>query len=320
MFDFFGVFFLVLLVFVFGWLVSRAWRLKRPALKWLGATVAGLLMLTLVVLLGAALFGYWKLNRSHDNPVPQLSVSMTPERLARGERFEPICAGCHAPEADTAMTGKDFLGEDAPPIGDFYAPNLTPAHLADWSDGEIVRAIREGVHRSGRSLLIMPSEFFHQLSDEDVQSIVAFLRSLAPQGVDTPPNRLNVLGAIMANIAPIFQVQAPITEPVLAPSAGPTATYGAYLTSFTCELCHGVDLLGDAGTPPLLAIPPAWGEQNFIKFMRTGTRPDGSRVDEEAMPWKDLSRLFREDEELRAIYAHLQEIFAELGNQGKRGE
>lgn len=320
MFDFFGVFFLVLLVFVFGWLVSRAWRLKRPALKWLGATVAGLLMLTLVVLLGAALFGYWKLNRSHDNPVPQLSVSMTPERLARGERFEPICAGCHAPEADAAMTGKDFLGEDAPPIGDFYAPNLTPAHLADWSDGEIVRAIREGVHRSGRSLLIMPSEFFHQLSDEDVQSIVAFLRSLAPQGVDTPPNRLNVLGAIMANIAPIFQVQAPITEPVLAPSAGPTATYGAYLTSFTCELCHGVDLLGDAGTPPLLAIPPAWGEQNFIKFMRTGTRPDGSRVDEEAMPWKDLSRLFREDEELRAIYAHLQEIFAELGNQGKRGE
>lgn len=275
MFDFFGVFFLVLLVFVFGWLVSRAWRLKRPALKWLGATVAGLLMLTLVVLLGAALFGYWKLNRSHDNPVPQLSVSMTPERLARGERFEPICAGCHAPEADTAMTGKDFLGEDAPPIGDFYAPNLTPAHLADWSDGEIVRAIREGVHRSGRSLLIMPSEFFHQLSDEDVQSIVAFLRSLAPQGVDTPPNRLNVLGAIMANIAPIFQVQAPITEPVLAPSAGPTATYGAYLTSFTCELCHGVDLLGDAGTPPLLAIPPAWGEQNFIKFMRTGTRLEG---------------------------------------------
>jgi hypothetical protein len=38
-------------------------------------------------------------------------------------------------------------------------------------------------------------------------------------------------------------------------------------------------------------------------------------VDGEAMPWKDFSRLFREDDELRAIYAHLQEKFEELGKQ-----
>lgn len=318
MFDYFGVSLLVLLVLVFGWLVSRMWRVKQPALKWLGAIVAGLLTLVVGLLLGAALFGYWKLNRSHDNPVPQVSVVVTPERVARGERFESICAGCHAPEADAPMTGKDFLGEDAPPIGDFFAPNLTPAHLTDWSDGEIIRAVREGIHRSGRSLLIMPSEYWRHLSDEDIQAIVAYLRSLKPEGVGTPPNRLNVLGAIMSNIAPIFQAQAPVTEPVLAPPTGPTAAYGAYLSSFTCELCHGVDLLGNADeqVPPLLAVPLAWGEQNFIEFMRTGARPDGSKVDEEAMPWEELSRLFSEDEELRAIYAHLQKVFEGLENQG----
>jgi mono/diheme cytochrome c family protein len=316
MFDFFGVLFLALLLSVFGWLVSRAWRVRRPVLKWLGAVTAGLLTLLLAVALGAALFGYWKLNNSHENPVPQLSVVVTPERVARGERFGSLCASCHSPEADAAMTGKDFLGEGAPPIGDFFAPNLTPTHLANWSDGEIVRAIREGIHRSGRSLLIMPAEAFRHLSDEDVQSIVAFLRSLQPEGVDTPPNHLNVLGAIMANIAPIFEAQSPITEPVLAPPAGPTAAYGAYLSSFSCEMCHGADLLGNAEfqVPPLLAVPLAWGEEAFIKFMRTGTRPDGSSVDGETMPWEDLGRLFSDNEELRAIYAHLEEVFQELGS------
>jgi len=47
---------------------------------------------------------------------------------------------------------------------------------------------------------------------------------------------------------------------------------------------------------------------------RTWPRPDGSKVDEEAMPWKGFSRLFREDEELRANYAHLQVEFERLGN------
>lgn len=316
MFDFIGVSILLLLVLVFGWLATRVRRVKRPALKWLGVTVAGLLTLVAGVLLWGALIGYWKLNRNHDNPVPQFSVEVTPGQLARGERFEPFCAGCHAPDDDAPMTGRDFLDEGAPPIGDFYAPNLTPAHLADWSDGEIVRAIREGIHQSGRSLLIMPSGILRNLSDADVLAIVAYLRSLKPEGVDTPPNRLNVLGAIMATQTPIFQAQPPITEPVLAPPAGPTSTYGAYLYSFTCVECHGADLLGDAEAkvPPLLAVPLSWGEQNFIEFMRTGARPDGSKVDEEAMPWKDFSRLFREDEELRAIYAHLQVEFEGLGN------
>ena len=52
---------------------------------------------------------------------------------------------CYTKLLRVELTGQDFLGEDAPPIGTFFAPNLTPVHLADWSDGEIVRAIRETV-------------------------------------------------------------------------------------------------------------------------------------------------------------------------------
>lgn len=316
MFDFPGMFLLLLLAVALGWLTRRAWRAKRAAVKWTGTTLVGLLALASSALVVAALLGYWKLNRTYDNPVPQFSVTVTPERVARGEQFEHLCAGCHAPEDSRAMTGRDFLGEDAPPIGTFYAPNLTPAHLAGWSDGELVRAIREGVHRSGRSLLIMPSNAWHHLSDEDVQAIVAYLRSLPAEGSDTPPNRLNVLGAVLSLQAPIFEAQPPITEPVPHPPTGPTAAYGAYVSSFTCEICHGPDLLGnpDFPSPPLVAIPLAWSEEEFTGFMRTGTRPDGTSVDGERMPWELLGKLLSEEDELRAVYAHLQEVGAEYTN------
>lgn len=271
---------------------------------------SGLAALLTLVILGAVLFGYWKLNRSYDNPVPQVTVALTPERLARGARFEPYCGGCHAPEPGMPMTGQDFLGEDAPPIGTFHAPNLTPVQLDDWSDGEIIRAIREGIHRNGRSLLIMPSRILRNLSDDDVQAIVAYLRSLPPEGSETPGNRLNVLGAAMASIAPIFEAQPPVTEPIKAPPPGPTAEYGAYLSSFTCAFCHGEGLQGDPqfAAPGLTFVPQVYSEQDFIDFMRTGVRPNGSSVDGEKMPWQDMSRFLTEDDELRAIYAHMERL------------
>ena len=307
MFDIPGFSALVLLTAVLSWLALRLWRARRPLVKWLFGLAASMLALASLLLVVGALAGYWRLNRSYDNPIHAIVVEATPERLTRGEWFHPYCSGCHAEEQGAALTGQDFLGEDAPPIGVFHAPNLTPVHLGDWTDGEIVRAIREGVHRDGRSLLIMPSGQLRHLSDEDVYSIVAYLRSLPPQGEATPPNNLNVLGAIMVVPAPFFEAQPPLSGPVIAPAPGPTAAYGAYLSSFTCEICHGADGLGDPdfASPPLIGIPLAWNERAFIDFMRTGIRPDGSSVDAERMPWKDMSAFLGDDDELRAIYAHM---------------
>lgn len=308
MFDIFGVSLLVGLAALFGWLTRRAWHANRPVLKWSGAVLSGLLTLVFAAALAAALVGYAKLNRKYDNPVPRVSVDVTPERIAKGERFGVhFCAGCHAADESPPMEGQDFL-EDAPPIGTFYAPNLTPTHLGEWTDGEIIRAIREGVHRSGRSLMIMPSRAFRNLSDEDVQAIVAYLRSQPPVEPDTPPNSLNVLGAIMINLGgPPFEAQPPITEPAVAPPAGATAAYGEYLVSYTCSSCHGADLGGDEAfrAPGLAGVGLTWTEAQFINFIRTGERPSGPAVDGELMPWEVLSEFFEDDDELRAIFAHL---------------
>lgn len=310
MFDFLGVSVLLGVLVLSVWLAHRARRIRRRALKWLGVAGAGIAVLLTTVILGAVVFGYWKLNRNHDNPVPEVTIAVTPERVARGARFEPYCGGCHSPDPGMPMTGQDFLGEDAPPIGTFHAPNLTPVQLEKWSDGEIIRAIREGIHRNGRSLLIMPSRVLRHLSDDDVQAIVAYLRSLSPEGSETPRNRLNVLGAAMASIAPIFEAQPPVTEPIKAPPPGPTAAYGAYLSSFTCAFCHGEGLRGDPNfaAPGLTFVPQVYSTQAFIDFMRTGIRPNGSRVDGEKMPWEDMSRFLTEDDELRAIYAHIERL------------
>lgn len=306
MFDILGVSLLVGLAVVFGWLTRRAWHADRRVVKWSGAVLAGLLTLVFAAVLAAVFVGYAKLNRKHDNPVSHVSVDVTPERIARGERFGHLCAGCHAADESPPMEGRDFL-QDAPPIGTFYAPNLTPIHLSEWTDGEIIRAIREGVHRSGRSLLIMPSTMFRNLSDEDVQAIVAYLRSQPPVGPDTPTNKLNVLGALMVNLAALFEVQPPITAPVVAPPAGPTAAYGEYLVSYACSICHGADLGGSeaSGAPGLAGVGRFWTEEQFISFIRTGERPSGAPVDSELMPWEDLSEVFTHDDELRAIFVHL---------------
>jgi hypothetical protein len=84
MFDPLGVGLLTLAIAVFGWLVFRTWRARNRLLKWVGTSLAGLLTVVAVLLLGAALFGYWKLNCLYDNPVLQITVEMTSERIARG--------------------------------------------------------------------------------------------------------------------------------------------------------------------------------------------------------------------------------------------
>ena len=308
MFDILRVAILVGLTVALGWLARRAWRSTRRVLKWVGATLCGLLALVVAAALVVALVGYYKLNRKYDNPVAQISVAVTPELVARGERFGELCAGCHAADESPPLEGHDFLGEDAPPIGTLWAPNLTPTHLGEWSDGEIIRAIREAIHRSGRSLLIMPSNAFRNLSYADVHAIVAYLRSQPPVEPDTPHNRLNVLGAILINVFPVREAQPPVTEPVVAPPAGPTAEYGEYLTSITCAGgCHGGGLGGDArfNAPGLVGAGLTWTEDQFITFMRTGVRPDGRAVDGEAMPWENLSEFLADDDELRAIFARL---------------
>ncbi len=309
---------LLALAVLFGGLTRRSWRSRRKILKWLGLILSGLLTLVFAFALVAGLIGLYKLNAPQNNPVPIVTVATTSEQIARGEKFALFCAGCHSSTSQPPLDGgaQSFTG----PLGALYPPNLTPAgEIKDWSDGEIIRAIREGVHKNGRPLLVMPAEVFHNLSDADVQAIVAYLRSQPAiqhePRVDTPSNGLNIFGTLLAGAGVLpTSAQSPITRPVVAPPTS-TADYGKYLISVIgCRVCHGADLAGGTsspfGGPPvgpnLTAIVPKWSEADFIKTIRTGADPAGHALSDQ-MPWKAISA-FATDDDLKSIYAYLHAL------------
>lgn len=312
MVDFVGLAIVLILALVFGFLVVRAWGSKNMLLKWVGVILAGLLTLVFAAVFVASLLGTLKLNENFNasNPVKEVKVAGTAEQIAFGAKYAKFCAGCHSPDQTLPLKGNNFAAEIPIPLGTLYAPNLTPAgDLGDWTDGEIIRAIREGVHKNGRPLVIMPAEEFKALSDEDVQSVVAYLRSQPAVTPNTPPNGLNVIGALLVNTG-VLTNQPHLSQPVPKPAMEPNAEYGKYLKEIlVCSGCHGENLTGGtsfdgSAAPNLTLVIPKWSEEDFIKAFRTGVLPGGEILDPNKMPYKDYSE-FATDTDLKALYEYL---------------
>lgn len=304
------IIFVIILAGLFGWLALRAWRARRPLVKWPGVILAGLLAALCVVVTGSALFGLYKVYMPPVAPAPAIEVVRSPEQLNRGERLAHLCAACHSTSGKPPLDGS--AENMVPPMGMLYAPNLTPSgSLRNWSDGEIIRAIREGVNQNGQALRIMPSNQYHLMSDADVHSLVAYLRSQPPAERQTPEPEVSFLNAVLIGLG-IFPigVQPPVTGPIEAPPLGPTVEHGGYLVTISgCGECHGETLQGGTSQfvpvgPNLPVIVSGWSSAEFIETMRTGVDPYGHKVDPETMPWESYAAAYT-DEELEAIYEYI---------------
>ena len=119
-----------------------------------------------------------------------LKVNVTPERVERGRKYANLlCIGCHLDPATGKLTGKR-LADVPKPFGEAYSKNITqdPVHgIGAWTDGELAYLLRTGITRTGRYTPPWMPKYPH-MSDEDLASIIAFLRSdnplLAPAPVD----------------------------------------------------------------------------------------------------------------------------------------
>ena len=279
------------------------------------ASVAGLLAAAAGTIYGLSAA---KLRRTFALPQTTLSVDVTTADLARGEHLVhnvSMCVECH----DEDLGGRVFM--DAGPIGTAVGSNLTRGAGgvgATFTDEDWVLAIRHGLRRDGRSLLIMPSEAFAHYSDTDLAAIIAYLKTLPPVDRELQPTRLRVLGrALLAAGRLPLQVaeRTPILTERTMPTPAPTAAYGAYLANISgCTGCHGADLAGGAGGPPGSPLPPnltpagnlvRWSEQDFVRALREGVRPDGTRMND-AMPWRFIGRM--SDDELHALWLYLQSV------------
>lgn len=301
------------LALLFAWLALRAWRAGRPMVKWPGAVLAGLLALLGILVAGLALLGLYRFYLPPAAPASDVQIEGSPAQIARGERLAHLCASCHSTTGDLPLDGS--AENFSPGIGTIYAPNLTPGGaLQSRSDGEIIRAIREGVHQNGRALILMPSDQFHVMGDADVRALVAYLRTQPAVERQIPETQLTLLGAVLvgAGIFP-YSPQPPIAGPVEAPPSGATAEYGEYLVTLAgCRECHGETLQGGTSQfvpvgPNLLAILAQWSAEEFVATIRTGVDPYGNALNPETMPWPAYAAAF-ENAELKAIYTYIRTL------------
>lgn len=283
------------------------------------ASIAGLAIAAIGTIYGLSAA---QLRRSYPLP-PQasLSIDIAGGDLVRGEhlvRAVSLCVECHGED----LGGNQFM--DAGPIGIAVGTNLTRGAGgigAAFTDEDWVLAIRHGLRRNGRSLLIMPSEAYAHYSDADLAAVIAYVKAVPPVDRELPPTTLRLLGrALLAAGKLPMQVAENMPELTQrdAPPAGPTVAYGAYLANVAgCTGCHGPDLTGGAGGPPGSPLPPnltpagnmgKWSEQEFVRSLREGVRPDGTTVNE-AMPWKFIGRMT--DDELHAIWLYLGSVPAQ---------
>jgi hypothetical protein len=278
---------------------------------------------------------------------PNLVIDRTPERLARGRYLFEVamdCGGCHS-ERDWSkfgapeVTGRKAVGVTFPPEmglpGQIHSANITSdpdTGIGAWTDGEVLRAIREGVSRDGRALFpMMPYDLYRSLSDADAYALVAYVRTLPAVRNPLPPNQINFPVNLLIKSAP-----RPVDGPVPAPNRANRVDYGRYLTTIGgCVDCHtmkkngqpvaGMEFAGGMEfrlnglsvktanlTPELDTGLGAWTEERFIaKFrgyahFRDGNAPPANQSNFTIMPWLGFSQL--EEEDLKAIFSFLRTV------------
>ena len=203
----------------------------KRVLKWITITLGTLLV---VLLLGVvALYGVSgsKLSRKYTAATePALTIPSDSVTMARGAHLLGAlpCGQCHGAD----LGGNVFA--DAGPFALLAAPNLTRGRGGrnpPLSDVEWERAIRHGVRRDSTSLIIMPSEVFHAISDSDMAAMIAYLKQIPPVDREVAALKLRIVGRIVLGLGqfPLAADTTPRTQHVATVDTTPGVAYGQYL-------------------------------------------------------------------------------------------
>ena len=310
MFETFDLVAQIVIAALLAWFGVRAWRSQNRLLKWAGAGSAFFLAVVASVTIALTSAGVLKLS-ARTAVTPNLTVARTTSQFQRGQAIvDGFCGACHS-RTGTLTGGMDVGKDFSLPLGSFVSSNLTPAgQLAHWSDGEIFRAIRNGVDAKGRWLIVMSYTNAGKLSDEDIKAIIAYIRSLPASGQVTPepPDQLSPLGLVMLGAGLLPSGKPVLSGAIKAPPKSSSPQYGEYILSYQdCRECHGSKLTGGvqgqlAPVGPGLSLVKGWTLEDFISTMRTGMDPSGHQLGKE-MPWQPIGKM--DNEELAAMYEYL---------------
>lgn len=306
--------------------------------------VLGILLCVLILAIGGILT-YVSTALPDVGPAPDIEVEKTAERIERGKHLANnvmVCLHCHTPQdksrfahpmkKDSLGAGGVLFGTEEGLPGNYYSPNLTPANLGDWTDGEIYRAIAEGVNKDGKALFpLMPHPTYGKLEKEDLYSVIAYLRTLEPIENDVPESESFFPMNFIINTIP-----QPAEHTMVKDTSDPVA-WGKYLvSSASCADCHtpmeqgkfipGMDFAGGNEFPMIdgsivrtANITPdyktgigSWGEEQFVQRFKAYADTSfkynviSHGQFNTAMPWQQYSQM--SEEELKAIYAYLRSV------------
>jgi mono/diheme cytochrome c family protein len=300
----------------------------KKILKWIG-------IILLIIIVGVTIVTATQQHKTYSAPYPTIKASADMAVIARGKHliFDIAhCADCHSTVNTDSLLK---LSQDVPlsggrlfplPLGDIYSKNITPdkeTGIGKYTDAEIARALRYGVHADGTAVFdFMP---FHNITDEDMTAIISYLRAQKPVHNEVPHHNLNILG----NVVNAFMVKPVGPSEEIRNSVQPdtTALYGSYIVNnlANCRGCHtrrdlsgkyiGEELAGGGPfkekgkttlTPPNLTPDPSsrifgWSQKMFLDRFRMG-----KLIQHSHMPWNSFKRMT--DDELKAIYNYLQTV------------
>jgi hypothetical protein len=309
----------------------------KKFLKWFGVC------LTVVVVLVFAGIGYLKFMLPNTGKAPDLKVEVTPERVARGKYLAnsvTICIDCHSKRdwsqwAGPISPGTEGGGGEAfdrimgfP--GNFYSKNITPYGLKNWTDGEIYRAITTGVNKDNKALFpLMPYQHYGSMDNEDLFSIIAYVRSLPSVKNDVQEREVDFPFSLILQTIPKKASPAPRPDP------SDSVAYGRYLVNAAgCVECHskfekgqlvagsefggGREFPMPGGTLRTANISPDatglgyWSKEKFLRTFKqyqdsSYRSPKFAMTDfNTIMPWMMYSTMTESD--LSSIYQYLRTV------------
>lgn len=307
--------------------------------------VAAMIVGCIAVLVVAGLV-YFILSFPKAEKVPNIKVEATSARLARGEylvNHVVECVDCHSERDWTKFAGPIVRGTQgkggemfseytAGVPGVLYAKNITPSGIGDWSDGELIRAITTGVSKDGTALFpLMPYQSFNSLNEDDLYSIVAYIRSLKSIQNSIPDRHLYFPMGLIVRSIPLSSY-----APLSPVDTSDQIAYGKYLVTIAvCSGCHtqlekgqpkkGMDYAGGmefglpAGIVRSANITPdnetgigRWSKEQFVDFFKSFSSdsshriPVGAKEYNTVMPMTQLAGMTRWD--LNAMYVYLRTL------------
>ncbi len=268
-----------------------------------------------------------------------VQVVSTPARVEQGAKLASmLCRNCHFNNDTRRFSGREMKEETQ--FGRIFIKNITQhpeAGIGKWSDGDLISFLRTGTRPDGKYVPPYMPKLVH-MSDEDLHSIIAFLRSdhdwVKADPTVQPESEPSFFSKFLTNIGAFKPFEYP-KQAIPGPDTNNIVKYGEYIAlhQLECFSCHSKDFakndyyvpsnsegfFGGGNTLNNMEGKPiqtlnitmdketgigTWTEADFIKALKNGqVKNNQPALRYPMMPYTNLT-----DKEAAAIFAYLKTV------------